>query len=349
MEPALAVDRMCSSGGKQSRSALLRGTGASIIHAFADALIVQTFLRLAKVRFAVKDCVWSSNSPTGQVPALETSDGELVGPYISDSVMSEFESAKAVIAHYQKPGSPHNLDSHLSLSQAADLLAFTALVETKLVPGLLYSTWCEAAWIKGTREAHGSELPFPLSYYLPYTMRRIVQQALGGRDAGDTYREACQVLDAVSVRLMVAPEAGPFFFGSAPSSLDALLFACLAYIRSCPSVHPELQKAMKALGALGRYIDRIAVECYEREVATATAAADLKWSAWKPGAAGEKSREGSASRKSEREEEMLRRGRLWLMATGVAIVGYVLLSGQYIEVIQNLGELGEDDDGEDDY
>ena len=49
--------------------------------------------------------------------------------------------------------------------------------------------------------------------------------------------------DALNERLQ-SERGGTFFFGSKPSSLDALLFSHLSYHRGAPSSAPELRQAV---------------------------------------------------------------------------------------------------------
>lgn len=121
---------------------------------------------------------------------------------------------------------------------------------------------------------------------------------------------------------------------------DALLFACLAYIRSAPVVHPDLRKKFDSYAVLGRYVDRVASRAFSLAVPYA-AQADLQWSSWG-------STSGAGPNSSNKPATGLNRnGKLWLMGAGVAIVGYILLSGQYFDVSYGyLGDLGEDDDDE---
>jgi hypothetical protein len=70
-----------------------------------------------------------------------------------------------------------DLDRHLSVSQRAEATAFTALVEAKLQPAIVYTTWVEAdAFSQHTCAAYGGGMPFPLSYFMPRSQRRAVQR-----------------------------------------------------------------------------------------------------------------------------------------------------------------------------
>lgn len=187
---------------------------------------LQAYLRLANIQFAVQDCPWGSYSPTGQVPALDTAGGDLVGADNPDSIASEFEGAKAIISHLQRLPLT-NLDAQFSPAVRGDIQAFTTLLETKLIPALLYTTWCESeAYSKLTRKAMGSGLPFPLNYWLPHATRKEMRTQFTDTSADEIYAGASAVIDAVAAKLVHAAPDG-FFLSDKPSSLgrfNRLLF-----------------------------------------------------------------------------------------------------------------------------
>ncbi len=53
---------------------------------------------------------------------------------------------------------------------------------------------------------------------------------------------------------------------------------------------------------------------------------------------------------TDAEKLFKRNSRLWLIGAGAALLAYVLLSGQYIKVVQDLQamDLGDEDDGDED-
>lgn len=110
-----------------------RATGAGSEANRADT---QAYLRIASVPFSVLDCATASNSPTGQVPAIDTSN-ELVGL----PAAAEGRGAGALVDHLRNRCT--DLDRGLTGVQQAQLLAFTALLESRIVPAVLYTTWCE--------------------------------------------------------------------------------------------------------------------------------------------------------------------------------------------------------------
>jgi metaxin len=312
---------------------------------------MQAYLRLAKVKFAVQDCPWGSFSPTGQVPALDTEGGDLIGSDNAESIATQFEGAKEIINHLQRRLTS-NLDSHLSPAARADSLSFITLLETKLIPALLYTTWCEdEAYSKLTRIAMATGLPFPLTYWLPFSTRKGMRAQLGETTSSeDIYEGACRALDAVSARLVQAANDG-FFFGDQPSTLDSYLFACLAYLRSAPVVHPDLRKKFESHSALVRYVDRVSAQVFSAPVPSA-AQVEMKWSSWgaragSTGSGGSGSRHRGGGASPSLGPELNYKGKLWLMGAAVSIIGYVLFSGQYFDVSYGFaGDLGEDEEGE---
>jgi hypothetical protein len=303
----------------------------------------QAHLRLARVRFAVQECPWSSFSPTGSLPAFDAHNGELFGgETASDLPLDELSATHAIISRFASfENGLLNLDAGLTSVQRADLLALTTLIESKLVMALVHSTWCETdAYWKYTRPAHGRGLAFPLNYWLPWIAKKGVVKGFRGMSPDEIYKSAAAVLTALSARLLAASGADgdSFLLGSRPSSLDALAFACLAYIKAAPVVHPVLRDAFKQSAVLNIYLDRI-TERYFGTPVRAAAECKLEWMAWGPSTARRREQ-------SQQNAELERKGRLWLMGAAAAIGGYLLLSEQYFGFGLLEGEPGEDDDGE---
>ena len=84
-----------------------------------------------------------------------------------------------------------DLDRGLTASQKAEAAAFAALVEAKLQPALVYTTWVEGdAFAQHTRGAYGAGLPFPLSFFIPRAQRRAVLAHFAGTTAAQV--RACE-------------------------------------------------------------------------------------------------------------------------------------------------------------
>jgi len=132
---------------------------------------------------------------------------------------------------------------------------------------------------------------------------------------------------------------------------DALVFACLAYIRSSSAIHPELKKALEVRPILHQYVLRIEEDYFGAEFPHVAASADVKWLEWKEFGTTRTDGAGANSsnkQKTVKQKELEQKGRWWLVGAVAAIAAYVGLSGKYAEFHQYLGELGEDDDGESD-
>ena len=163
-----------------------------------------------------------------------------------------------------------DLDRGLSASQRAEATAFCVLIEAKLHPAIAHTTWCEAeAFARHTRAAYGRSLPFPLSYWIPRSQRKAVLQHFAGASASEVYQGAAEALDALAQRLAGAD----FFFGAQPTSVDALLFSCLAYLRIAPVVHPQLRHKLEGHRVLGAYVERLSQLAF---ATSAPAAADVR-------------------------------------------------------------------------
>lgn len=131
---------------------------------------------------------------------------------------------------------------------------------------------------------------------------------------------------------------------------DALLYACLVNLKSSPAVHPSLRNAYSKHPIFDTYVTYLASTYFATPATTiAMTSTELRWSNVKSSSGTGRSGgpQGTArAKKTARELDMERKGRLWMFVAGGAIVSYLLLSGQYIEVQQFIQELGEDDDGE---
>jgi hypothetical protein len=110
------------------------------------------------------------------------------------------------------------------------------------------------------------------------------------------------------------------------------MFASLAYIHSSPVVHPRLRKSYQKHRCLAEYVNRIALQYFDAPLAISQDL-PITWSL----------NESTSSNSSRpKEVQLQKRGRVWLLGAVAAIVGYVVLSGQYFEV-HTWNEFDEDD------
>lgn len=121
---------------------------------------VQAYLRFAGLSFVVEDCDGSGSSPTGKggrdtaaggislntrpiagfLPALECGDDLIVSPGEEPAhELEDWRASRSVLAQL-RTAAP-DLDAHLGAAEKADLLAFGALVEHKLLPATANMMW----------------------------------------------------------------------------------------------------------------------------------------------------------------------------------------------------------------
>eukprot|EP00775_Hariotina_reticulata_P011273 gene11272-11423_t len=266
------------------------------------------YLRLGKVEFCIQECS-SSSTPTGVIPAVDTGTDVPAAAEAGD-----LAAARAIIAALSKSSGPSagplvDLDAALSPAQRAELLAFTALLSSKLDVATNYTTWIEKRGYREFRKA---------------------------------YQEAVEVLAAVADRLRAS--SGRFFFGNAPSSLDALLFGHLAFYRHSPVAAPILREKVDQQQVLCRYVDNILRDYFSTEMPPPPADDPAAGSSWSEAAQGH----SSAPKQVPTVEEvrMWKGSQYWLAGAAAAVGAYVLLGGQYftISTIEDDADVDDEDD-----
>ncbi|KAJ3292399.1 Metaxin-3 [Borealophlyctis nickersoniae] len=126
-----------------------------------------------------------------------------------------------------------DLDAHLSAHQRAESLGYISLVEDKMHDALLYTWWLEADnFAKSTRPTFSKALSWINRYYLPTQLREKARARLAhygkitenGKSVSEVYAMARQCYAALAAKLGTKE----YFFGSRPSTLDAVVFGHLA-------------------------------------------------------------------------------------------------------------------------
>ncbi|XP_052015692.1 metaxin-3 isoform X1 [Apodemus sylvaticus] len=224
------------------------GWGLPSVH--SESLVVLAYAKFsgAPLKVTIIDSTWRGSR--GDVPILTT----------EDSIVSK----PANILNFLRKQN-YDADCELSAKQGADTLAYTALLEEKLLPAVLHTFWVENDnYFTVTKPWFASRIPFPLSLILPGRMsREALNRILLTRGKpplyhvqeveAQIYRDAKECLNLLSNRLGTSQ----FFFGDTPSTLDAYVFGFLAplYKVHFPRVH--LQKHLKQLSNLCRLCDDI--------------------------------------------------------------------------------------------
>ena len=311
----------------------------------AASLQAEAYLRFCGADFCVERCPSAGASPTGALPALELGT-ELHG----GGAPTDLAAARAVLAALRKArGGALDLDARLQPAQRAEAAAFALMVETRLEPATLWTTWLEArGYDEFRRAAYGASLPFPLSWVVPWSQRREVRRRLAGADGARAYADAADALRLLADRLRASK--GRFFFGDRPSSLDALVFGHAAFYLLSPVAAPVLRAKVQSEAVLARFVESVlarefSVEAPPPPPPSAAGAEDGSGSGggWSSEARGQ----AQPKRPPTVEERRMWRGsQYWLAGAGAAVGAYVLLSGHYVDlaVLDDVGGDGDDDD-----
>ncbi|XP_077454636.1 metaxin-1-like [Stigmatopora argus] len=217
----------------------------------SDCLMLLAYAQFSGAPLKVHKVCNPWRSPGGSLPAMRTADKEaLCRP--SD-----------IIIHLRKQ--KYNADFDLSADEAADSLAFVALVQQKLTPAAIYAEWVEPKnFVEVTRRWYAEHSGFPLGLFLPGRMRRRQLDKLRLL-RGDAHLEASEELEkelygeAMDCMDLLAQRLGrqKFFFGDSPSSLDAVVFGWLAPILKCKLPGGKLQRHLKSLENLHAFCSNI--------------------------------------------------------------------------------------------
>ncbi|XP_029789319.1 metaxin-1, partial [Suricata suricatta] len=269
-----------------------------------DSLAVLTYARFTGAPLKVHKTGNPWRSPSGTLPALRTSDGEVIS--VPHKILTHLRKEK------------YNADYDLSARQGADTLAFMSLLEEKLLPVLIHTFWVDTKnYVEVTRKWYAEAMPFPLNFFLPGRMQRQFMERLqllcGERRPEDEdelekelYQEARECLTLLSQRL----GSQKFFFGDAPASLDAFMFGYLALLLQARLPSGKLQAHLRGLHNLCAYCAHI-LSLY------------FPWD----GAEVPLPRQTPAGPEAEEEPHRRRDQVLSVLAALAAMAGYALLSG----------------------
>ncbi|XP_072051216.1 metaxin-1-like [Amphiura filiformis] len=178
------------------------------------------------------------------------------------SAQTVLDSDREVIEHLRV--NDFNADAELSDQQRADILAYTALLEEKLLPALLHTWWVDARnYTEFSRPWYAEALQFPFNYFTPGHLHRVAETKVEVTRGGDHLQqdEVKQIVlkDAKECLNLLSERLGKedFFFGNAPTSLDAVVFSHIAPLLKAPLPSAQLQHHLKCCDNLCRFCSRI--------------------------------------------------------------------------------------------
>ena len=339
-----------------------------------ECIAVETYLRLAGLRFAAEDCRTHYASPSGALPALDQ-NLDVVGGAVPGDANRDPTGALArhrIVEHLRRKVC--DVDAHLGPDDRAQLAAYVALVEHKLATATAWYQWIDKdRFAKHTRPAYGAAFPAPLSHVLPWMWRRT---QLAGAAAhaldDDRVRDGLKVAYA-SLASKLASTGGPYLLGAKPTSVDALLFAHLAYHARAPCMDAA-RGIMRAFPALIEYVEDLERSIFPtpgeagrpgrggsapgaldssswREPPSANARGRRNW--WGRRESGFGGSDGEEKPLSAKERRFRRRSR-WSVLVAIGAVATYLFAGDVMTIAMEGIEQGDepstngDDDDDDD-
>ncbi|KAK7116407.1 metaxin-1-like [Littorina saxatilis] len=214
-----------------------------------NSLSVLAYCKFSGVPVDVKVTGNPYRSPTGELPSLRHND------------VSETD-VNTIFTYLRKQN--WGSDFELSAKQSADVLAFSAMLEEKLLPALLHLWWIDGkTYVDFTRPWYNKIMPFPLNFFLPGRKQKAASLRVfltkGGENINNSdveakiYKEAKECLNLLSYKLADKE----YMFGQQPSSLDALVFGYLAPILKAPLPSNQLQNHLRQCDNLCNLVNKI--------------------------------------------------------------------------------------------
>lgn len=188
-------------------------------------------------------------SPSGELPVLQHDD-------VRETQITP------IIGHLRKQG--FNVDQTLTAKQAADTVAFTALINEKLLPAILHQWWVDTkTYVEVTRPWYATALGLPFSLYTPLKKRNDCLTRMtvtrGHPLVTEAEIENLVLKDAKEALNLLSTRLGDkdYFVDDKPTSLDAVVFGYLAPLLKAPLSNSPLQAHLKACRNLTGFCQRI--------------------------------------------------------------------------------------------
>ncbi|XP_008545155.3 metaxin-1 isoform X2 [Microplitis demolitor] len=193
-------------------------------------------------------------TPNGHLPVLRSGSNAI------DSVHNIIQFLK------DRNYSPDNL---LSAKERADIVSYEYMLRENFYPALQYVWWLDQKNFNDLiRPWYAKAIPFPFNFYYPSQYEkhaRATMETLFMNEDDMTvienkvYSEAQKCITLLSTRL----GDSDYFFGTSPTSLDALVYSYLAPLLKAPLPNPALQNHLKACTNLTKFVSRISQRYFE--------------------------------------------------------------------------------------
>lgn len=223
------------------------------------SLHLMTYVKFTNANVTLVPINKSWLSKKGRVlPCLNTPSG--------DDFHSEHDIIQYLKLKYYEPDTW--LDAHAKLN----IIPFISLIEDKLIPAVKASFWLDSQnYTETTRGLYARACQYPLNFTVPQRMHQELENYLRITKSfnDDEVPLMTEKLhgDAVSALNLFSEFLGDknYLFGKRPSSVDALLFSCLAPLFKIPLQSSKLKNHLKNCSNLSNYITRILQNHYTDE------------------------------------------------------------------------------------
>ena len=222
--------------------------GAGVPNLSSFCMKVETWLRLAGLKYEVVNTPDPGKGPLGKLP------------FITDGDQQVADSAN-IIEHLSRAYGK-DLDAGLSPAQRAVSHAFTRMLAEHTYWGVVYTRWLRPeGWIKTRKIFFGGLPPGVRQLAAALVQRKMVRDmhghGLGRHPEAEILRRTEQDLASVSAQL----GSQEFMFGASPTTLDASVYAFLASMWEA-RVDSPLKAVVGKYPNLVAYCARMRARCF---------------------------------------------------------------------------------------
>jgi glutathione S-transferase len=204
---------------------------------------LEVYLRLAKIPYKTHVVHNPGHAPRKKLPFIKEG-----GKTICDTTL---------IIDYLKTTYGNALDQNLSATLQAQALAVQRLLEEHLYWIIVYSRWVDPKGFARVKADFFNKLPRIVQLILPRVLQKRTEKTLWMQGIGRFSPEGIYVSgknDVMALSELLSDKK--FFFGDAPTSIDASLYAMLTAILYSPIPSP-LQVSTQQLINLNAYCERM--------------------------------------------------------------------------------------------
>lgn len=222
-----------------------------------DSLILVTYVKLANIPCTIQ---YETNPLWYRIPSLvvnhdENGTKKIVGmsaiwTYLHDNVS--------------------NLNNSITDVQKHDCQTYHKYIIKSLLPAIRYTIWADNVnYLEVTRKWFRNAIPFPINYFYPsYQSGKVIKYLQVLVNDENIYEHSQVLMDEANKCIIdISKKLGTneYFFGTVPSSFDAILFGYVAPLVNIPLPNTELQAFVKEQENLIKYVQHLSTTLFHRK------------------------------------------------------------------------------------